>query len=248
MVTIDFNRLDIKPGRKILDIGCGEGRHTAEAFQHTGIFCVGADKNLKDLKASKKKLELHEAFQGETTSIWSLAGTDIMALPFSDNSFDVIICSEVLEHLPRDNSALFELLRVLKPGGILTVSVPRRWPEALCWLLSESYHTINQGHIRIYSGKKLIKKISALGTALTSSHHAHSLHSPYWWLKCLTDPHGKDTFLAGLYHKFLVWDLMEKPRLTRTLDRLLNPVMGKSLVLYFKNLDSDCSSNTTRRQ
>jgi len=234
MVTIDFKRLNIKSGQRILDIGCGEGRHTAEAFGHSGTLCVGADMNLDDLLTSKKKLGLHETLLGKTSSVWSLAAADIMTLPFPDTTFDIIICSEVLEHLPKDDAALIELLRVLKPNGILAISVPRRWPETLCWLLSDEYHTIKQGHIRIYKKESLINRVKAHGIRFTGTHYAHSLHSPYWWLKCLTGPHDENSFFVNLYHRFLVWDLMEKPRLTQALDKLLNPVLGKSLVLYFK--------------
>ena len=71
---------------------------------------------------------------------------------------------------------------------------------------------------------------------LAGSHFAHSIHTFYWWIKCLTGPDRIDVPLVNLYHKLLVWDLMEKPRITAFMDRLLNPVLGKSLVLYFKKV------------
>ncbi len=55
MITIDFNQLDIHPNDKILDIGCGEGRHTLKAGQHNDTLCVGADFDLKNLIETKKK-------------------------------------------------------------------------------------------------------------------------------------------------------------------------------------------------
>jgi hypothetical protein len=64
--------------------------------------------------------------------------------------------------------------------------------------------------------------------------YAHSLHSPYWWLKCLVGPTRSDSTVVNLYHRFLTWEMMKKPRPVKFLDRLLNPLMGKSLVLYFK--------------
>ncbi|HUV76725.1 MAG TPA: SAM-dependent methyltransferase, partial [Desulfobacterales bacterium] len=66
---------------------------------------------------------------------------------------------------------------------------------------------------------------------------AHSLHTPYWWLKCLVGPEREDCRLVNLYHRFLVWDIMRHPWITRFLDRLLNPVMGKSLVVYLTKDD-----------
>ncbi|ACN14807.1 putative methyltransferase [Desulforapulum autotrophicum HRM2] len=238
MITLDFKRLDLKPGQKILDIGCGEGRHTAQGYEQGDTFCVGADRNPKDLLTSKTKLELHQQLSTAKGSSWSLAAADITRLPFCDAGFDTVICSEVMEHIPDEKKAIAEIIRVLKPGGTLGVSVPRYWPEAICWWLSHDYHNVNQGHIRIYKKNDLIAKIVSQGMGYRGFHHAHSLHSPFWWLKCLVGPTRTDAWCVNLYHRFLVWDLMEKPLFTKMLDRILNPVMGKSLALYFqKNQD-----------
>ena len=65
-------------------------------------------------------------------------------------------------------------------------------------------------------------------------HWAHGLHSPYWWLQCLFWEKRDNSSLIKLYHKFLVWDLMKKPIFTRALEFVLQPFIGKSLVMYFK--------------
>jgi hypothetical protein len=70
------------------------------------------------------------------------------------------------------------------------------------------------------------------------THFAHSIHAPYWWLKCLVGVNRSDAFLVNLYHRLLVWDMMKKPKLTRFLDRLFNPILGKSRVLYFRKQTS----------
>jgi len=54
----------------------------------------------------------------------SLTQGDAMQLPFADNTFSHVVCSEVLEHLPDDGKAVAEMFRVLKPGGVLIVTVP----------------------------------------------------------------------------------------------------------------------------
>lgn len=234
MITIDYSRLNLRSGHAILDIGCGEGRHTAGAWSTPGTFCVGADMNPKDLKTAQAKLRLHQTWTGDNGSAWCLSAADITRLPFADNSFDSIICSEVMEHIPCQDKALSELARVLKPGCRLALSVPRHWPEAVCWRLSNEYHNANQGHIRIYRKKELINRIAAHGLRPSGSHHyAHSLHTPYWWLKCLVGPSRTDSPVVNLYHRLLVWDLMKQPFFTQWLDRILNPILGKSLVLYF---------------
>ena len=104
--------------------------------------------------------------------------------PIADGTFDCVIASEILEHVPEDDGAIAELVRVLKPGGALAITVPRWLPERICWALSDEYHANEGGHIRIYRADELRDKVPAHGLRFTHTHHAHALHSPFWWLKC----------------------------------------------------------------
>ncbi len=234
MITIDFNRLDIRPGDRILDMGCGEGRHMVKACQMEQTLCMGADFVYDNLKSTRNKLIFHQALDDLSCDRFDLSCMDVTRLPFRDQCFDAVICSEVLEHVPNDDLAVSELVRILKPGRILAVSVTRFYPEKICWCLSDDYTAADMGHVRIYRKKALIKKITDYRMTYLVSHFAHSIHTPYWWLKCLTGPDRTDVRLVNLYHRLLVWDLMKHPPVTRFLDRLLNPVLGKSLVVYFR--------------
>ena len=149
---------------------------------------------------------------------------DVLALPFPDASFDAIIAAEVLEHIPDDVGAMAEIARVLKPGGRLAVTVPRWWPEKINWALSDSYHDIPGGHIRIYRGDEVLSRLSANGLTPRVSHHSHALHSPYWWLNCAF---GRESLPSRTWHRLLVWDIVKAPRLTRTAEKLLNPGDGQ---------------------
>jgi len=236
MITVNYNKLNIKPGYKILDMGCGSGRHTCGVYQLKNITAIGVDLDLNDLKEAAQKLAYHDSIKAHGGGNWALSVADIRQIPFQNESFDLVICSEVLEHIIDDKAAISELERVLKPNCNLVVSVPRYWPERICWALSDSYVNADKGgHVRIYNRQnliKLIKKQTDLKFILY--HHAHSIHSPFWWLKCLIGPSKKDSALINIYHKLLVWDLMEKPWITQFIDKLFNPIAGKSVVLYFK--------------
>ena len=236
MITIDFNKLDIKPDARILDIGCGEGRHTIKACQQKGTICIGADFVFKNLVETKNKLSFYNNFTDLKCKTVDLSCMDVTKMPFKNSSFDSIICSEVLEHIPDDAMAISELVRILKPKKNLAVSVPRFWPEKICWHLSDEYFNANMGHVRIYKKKSLIKTIESFGVKHYACHYAHSIHAPFWWLKCFFGPNRTDSKPVNLYHRILVWDLMKKPKFTSFIDKLLNPVLGKSLVLYFKKL------------
>lgn len=234
MLTVDFSRLDLPAGSWVLDAGCGAGRHMTEAFRFRNINVVGIDRSRKDVANAGKMLNcmVHEAEDGGGIKLVSVS--DITRLPFQDESFDVVICSEVLEHIPDLKKAVSEIIRVLKPGRSLVVSVPRYLPERICWALSHDYHNEEGGHIRIFRKRQLIDLLESAGTTCTGTGWAHSLHSPYWWLKCLVGHRNDESPVIKLYHRFLVWDIMKKPRLTRTLDKLLNPFISKSIVVYLR--------------
>jgi SAM-dependent methyltransferase len=233
MITVDFKRVDIRSNSRILDIGSGPGRHTCAAARFSGVTAIGADISVKDVKEAHERLTVQQEL-GECNGRWAVLAAGILQLPFDDEVFDLVICAEVLEHLADHNAALSEVDRVLKPGGELVVSVPRFFPEKICWLLSDAYHNTEGGHLRIYRIKSLVGLLETHGLELRGYHYAHSLHSPYWWLKCLVGPTRAYHRLVNLYHRFLVWDLMTQPRISRVLDTLLNPLVGKSLVIYLK--------------
>jgi 2-polyprenyl-3-methyl-5-hydroxy-6-metoxy-1,4-benzoquinol methylase len=234
MITVDFSYLQIPPQARVLDIGCGSGRHTTAVFDRGRSFIVGADANESDLRQTGRRLHLHKQVAENPTGRWALSAADATRLPFADACFDVVICAEVLEHIHLHRRAVTELTRVLKPSGDLVISVPRHWPERLCWMLSRTYRNTPGGHIRIYRAAALIRMVRSAGFRHRRTHHAHSLHAPYWWLKCLLGVERDTLWPVRLYHRFLTWDMMQQPRLTHNLERLLNPVMGKSVVLYFR--------------
>jgi SAM-dependent methyltransferase len=159
---------------------------------------------------------------------------DATQLPFVDGAFDRIIASEVLEHIHDDAAAMSELARVLRPGGTMAVTVPSYAPERVCWALSEEYHApyVPGGHVRIYRESELRGKLRDAGMAPGFAHHAHALHSPYWWLRCAVGPANENNPLVHAYRRLLEWDITSAPPVTRWADRLLNPLLGKSLVVY----------------
>ena len=233
METINIADLKLPPDSLVLDLGCGEGRHShASAWHFPNVRTVGVDLNHGDLTIARNKGDDFFSAINLAPSL-NYACSDGTQLPFLDHTFDAVICSEVLEHIPDYASMLKEIKRVLKPGGTFAASVPRAWPERICWQLSAAYHQVEGGHVRIFNGKKLNQEITSLGFSQTQHYYAHALHSLYWWLRCAFWRQGEQALLCRTYHRLLVWDLMKKPELTRALERLLNPLMGKSTVWHF---------------
>jgi ubiquinone/menaquinone biosynthesis C-methylase UbiE len=234
MLTVDFDRLGLLPGDRALDMGCGAGRHAFEMYRR-GADVIAFDQDMDELAkvrdmfaTMRREGEVPEGAEADVKE------GDALALPFGDGEFDRVVAAEVLEHIPADLQAIAELARVLRPEGSLAVTVPRWLPEAICWQLSEAYHDVPGGHIRIYTDKELAAKVEGAALELVGKGYAHGLHSPYWWLKCAVGVDNDTNPMVKAYHRLLVWDIMKRPLLTRAAERLLDPVIGKSLVLYFR--------------
>jgi len=234
MLTVDYDRLGIGPGTRVIDVGCGLGRHSYEAYRR-GADVIAFDQNAEELAEVDTMLQAMGAEgQAPASAKAQVVVGDALALPYPDDSFDCVIASEILEHIPDDQTAIAELARVLVPGGRLAVTVPRWLPERICWLLSDEYHANEGGHIRIYRADELRAKLTSAGLRYTGSHHAHALHSPFWWLKCAVGVENSNHPAVTAYHKLLVWDMMSRPALTRVAEAALNPLVGKSVALYFE--------------
>ncbi len=237
MLTVRPDRLaalGLRPGDLVLDVGTGFGRHTFELARR-GHHVVAVDLAADEVLGTKATLhamaEAGEIAPG--TDVGVLRG-DATRLPFVDGAFDAVLTSEVLEHVPDDVGALAEMSRVLRPGGVFAATVPSWLPEKISWMLSDDYHApaAEGGHVRIYSATELKAKLRAAGLVVSGSHHAHALHSPYWWLRCAVGVGDEQHPLVRRYRRFLEWDIVNQPRSTAVAERVLSPVLGKSLVLY----------------
>ena len=232
MLTVDFARLPVSPGDRLLDLGCGAGRHVFEALRR-GARVVALDTSEAQLReVSAMSAAMTAAGEVPSGGSSQAVAGDATAMPFPDGSFDQVIAAEVLEHIPADQLAMNEIARVLRPGGAAAVTVPAWLPERICWRLSDDYHNAPGGHVRIFTRRELETKLARAGLSVGGHHYAHALHSPYWWLKCAVGVHRDDHPLARAYHRMLVWDIMRRPAVTRLADSALNPLIGKSIVVY----------------
>ena len=234
MLTVRFDRLGLREDDLVLDAGAGFGRHAFEVARR-GARIVALDYAMDEVVMTRNTfgamIEDKEILEDRFIGV--LRG-DATRLPFASGTFDRVITSEVLEHIQADVDAIAELVRVLKTGGTFACTVPTEWPETINWRLSDEYHAPKSvgGHVRIYSATELKAKLRAAGLTVTGSHHAHALHSPYWWLKCAVGPRREDSRMVNTYKRFLEWDIVRQPRSTRLAERVLSPVLGKSLIVY----------------
>lgn len=240
MLTVDYEKLELQEGDLVLDMGCGAGRHVFESFRR-GARIVALDYSFPELEGVRDLLwAMQEGGEVEASAQALSVRGDALRLPFADDTFDRIIASEVMEHLKDDSTAMSELTRILKPGGIIAITVPSWLAEKICWQLSAEYHAplSEGGHVRIYTTDQLKQRMSDAGLEPRDSHRAHALHSPYWWLRCAVGPTNETNPMVNAYRKMLEWDISKAPFVTRFTERALNPFIGKSVVIYAAKPDN----------
>lgn len=111
-----FNYLEVKSTDNILDAGCGEGFYELIFKELYDCKVTGVDINQELIDLARKHIGNNKKIKFEVQ--------DVRKLPYKNNTFDKIICTEVLEHIEDDEAVAKELYRVLKPGGVLAVTVP----------------------------------------------------------------------------------------------------------------------------
>ena len=140
-----FDTLITEKNKIVLDIGCGIGNYLEELHKK-GHIINGIDIAENMLQTSKERLKKY-------INAPPLCRTDIENLPFPDNKFDVVFCVGVLEYLKSDAKALGQISRVLKPSGLLFLTLPS--------ILSiknflDPYYFLNRGWKFLY--KRVVKK------------------------------------------------------------------------------------------
>lgn len=103
---------------RVLDVGCGPGVMTEVVLERGGVF-DGVDLSPEMVREAKEKL-------GHLPNV-SFAEGNIETINAPDNSYDQLICMAVIEYLNTPDKAMAEMARVLKPGGIAIITMPKRW-------------------------------------------------------------------------------------------------------------------------
>ena len=232
MLTFNLTKYELNGSGIMLDVGCGEGRHIFGIMQeHPEMKCIGLD---MDNDSLHKAEEGYEYFKSISNAGAEFIKGSAYSLPFLDNSLDLIVCSEVLEHLHQYNDAVKEIHRVLKPGAKFYASVPASWPEKICWALSKDYQNQPGGHLRIFNQSGLVSEIEESGFKFLSSDRFHSIHAPYWWLRCFFWNTQDSNFIVNGYKKMLERHILKKPFFLDFIDKIFNPFLGKSFSMYFE--------------
>jgi SAM-dependent methyltransferase len=227
LLTVDLERLDVRPGELLLDAGCGEGRHCFGALAR-GARVVGLDLDHASLRLARGALRDRAEERG---SLGAVLQGDAFHLPFGNETFDKVICAEVMEHVHDYKGAARELARVTKPNGRVAVTIPTATSEHLYLRTGDDYFESPGGHIRIFRPRELARGLADAGLATVGVGFAHALHTPYWVLRSIVGlPRADESALVRGYRLFLI--RAAGSRAMARLEKALNFCFPKSLILY----------------
>lgn len=230
MLTVDFDTLAVGEGQINLDAGCGLGRHSLQyAKKGASVFCMDLDvESLQKTRYTMNKLKESGEAPGDSRFMVNIG--DALNLPFKDETFDRIICSEVIEHVDDVNQTCADLSRVLKTGGRIAITFPTIFTEYIYDALSYEYFTSPGGHVRKIHPKELAEVMRNNGLEIYSVGYKHSFHSVWWIIRNVVGLHNGDHPITKAYHKFLHLGLYSD--FMRKVEKFFNYFYPKSMVLY----------------
>jgi len=230
VLTVDFDLLGVSEGQVMLDAGCGEGRHSFECIAR-GARVMSMDMDMESVRKARYTMAyMQTSGQAHREGRYLVQIGDALSLPFRDETFDRIICSEVMEHVSDDSRACCELSRVLKTNGRIAITVPTFISEFLFDALTYEYFTSPGGHIRKYVPRRLAAMMRSNGLEIYGVDFRHALHTIYWMIRCVVGLHLNDQFLTRGYRGFLTLGLSS--RFMQSFERVLDNIFPKSIILY----------------
>ncbi len=245
-----FEWLNPQPDDLILDMPCGRGFYLNMLRYASESRVVGAELDWPVLLKAQQHV-------GHLPDI-HLNNANIYALPYADNTFDSVILSEILEHIEDDVAGLREIYRVLKPGGVVAITVPNAnypfWWDPINKSLETLFNThISRGplagiwanHVRLYTADQL--RESVLGADFHVEEERAFTHYSFPFIHNLVYGLGMPLLESGLLPSKMA-TAADRTTFDKNDGSLLNPInLGLKVFNYFdrKNVISEPPGRST---
>lgn len=176
VIGLDLPQINARAA-KVLDIGCGQGWAVLEAVQ-LGARAYGLDLSPELLSQARTQF----ARAGIVDAPLALAKSNCG--PFVSESFDLIICSELIEHTFETDGTLAEISRLLKPGGHLVLSFPTMYVENIIARFSGEFLSYS-GHVRQFTPDDMKHRLARQGLHISQQQGRYFEWSVYWLLRAI---------------------------------------------------------------
>lgn len=231
-----FEWIPLGDDARILDCACGRGFYLNMIRRVSQCALAGLELEDEIIRKAQRNV-------GHLPGI-TLTRGNIYALPFPDNWFDGVILSEILEHVDDDVAGLREARRVLKPGGVVAITVPNAnypfWWDPINKTLETLFRTkIRRGplagiwanHVRLYTREQLRTAVERAGFAVEAERAF--THASFPFIHNLVYGLGKPLLESGLLPRKLA-DAADRTTFDRNDGSLLNPVnLGVAMLNVF---------------
>jgi SAM-dependent methyltransferase len=220
----------------ILDCACGRGFYLNMLRYVSGCTLVGLELDTEIIRKAQRNV-------GHLPNLL-LTNANIYTLPYANNTFDGVILSEILEHVDRDVDGLREVFRVLKPGGVVAITVPNAnypfWWDPINKTLETVFKThigagplagIWANHVRLYTREQLRESVLASGFVVeverAFTHHSFPfIHNLVYGL-------GKPLLESGVLPQAMA-NAADRTTFDKNDGSLLNPInLGLRVLNYF---------------
>ena len=245
-----FEWIDPRDDSLILDMPCGRGYYLNMFRYVSKCSLVGADLDWEVMQKAQRNV-------GDLPDLM-LNRANIYALPYPDDTFDGVILSEVLEHIDDDVAGLREIYRVLKPGGVVAITVPHAnypfWWDPINKSLETLFNThISSGplaglwanHVRLYTQGDLRESVLAAGFVVEEERSF--THYSFPFIHNLVYGLGKPLLESGVMPESMA-NAANRTTFDKNDGSLLNPInLGLKVLNYFdrKNVMNEPPDRST---
>lgn len=228
VANVDLEVLGVGAGDRIVDLGCGEGG-LAELFVRAGVHVTGVEPAAYLRERAVARLQ---SLDPSSTAVDGVGEK----MPLGDAEAGAVTVTEVLEHVADPAAVLEELHRVVRPGGVVCLSVPTSPTELVFWRLHPRYAE-NATHVRIFTRPELRKLIETAGFEIVRWEGRNFRAAVLWFFHALarTESDHAGVLLGNAWIDRVVaapFHALDLLRLGGVVDAIGNRVWPKSWYVY----------------